>query len=492
MGDATRLFWLWLITRTVVWILAVVASHPNAPLDLVEWLSWGGVWQWGYCKHPPLPAWLADAAASIEPGRVWPVYVLSYAVIASTLVAVWKLAREYLPPPLALAAVIADDGLMYLTNDGAEYSNNIVLNAGWAWLILATHRAVFRRSFTWWCAVGVILGSMLLTKYTIGLPVILLLAFLAVNRSVWHVWRTPGLYAAAIIALAIFAPHARWLVQHDFLPLKYASARSTTDGGWERHIIFPVQFVVGQTIHLLPILFILWPVLTWKRDRELDSSERRFLIWAILGPVAVLLALSITTGVLLREIWGSPLWSFLGLVLLVFFRRLDAVARLRPVAVRWAIVASALLLFAMGKQVVGPSLTGKVERPHFPGRALADEVNRRWGEKYGGLPPIIAGEGWRAGNICCYSAHRPGLFSSGSMDYFVIEPEHSPWTNDADINGRGCVLVWDAELIGGDSIDEMKSRFPGVEFQPDVELPYEALGVRKSTRVGLAFVPPRR
>ena len=56
MGDATRLFWLWLITRTVVWILAVVASHPNAPLDLVEWLSWGGVWQWGYCKHPPLPA----------------------------------------------------------------------------------------------------------------------------------------------------------------------------------------------------------------------------------------------------------------------------------------------------------------------------------------------------------------------------------------------------------------------------------------------------
>ena len=36
MGDATRLFWLWLITRTVVWILAVVASHPNAPLDLVE------------------------------------------------------------------------------------------------------------------------------------------------------------------------------------------------------------------------------------------------------------------------------------------------------------------------------------------------------------------------------------------------------------------------------------------------------------------------
>jgi len=492
MTNFTRLFWLWLILRTAIWILATVASYPNAPLDLAEWLSWGGVWQWGYCKHPPLPAWLADAAASVDPGRVWPVYVLSYCIVASVLVAAWNLAREYLSPPLALAAVVANDGLMYLTHYGAEFSNNIVLDAGWAWLILATHRAVFRRSLAWWCAVGAVLGSMLLTKYTIGLPVLVLLAFLAVTRSVWHVWRSPGLYVAAILALAIFAPHLNWLVQHDFLPFKYAAERSSEPGGWERHIFFPAQFVVGQVIQLLPVVFVLWPMLTGERRRATDSPERRFLAWAILGPVAVLLGLSITTGLVLREIWGSPLWSFFGIFSLACFRGTDAELKSRRVVIRWAAVAVAMLAFAVGKQVAGPAITGRAERPHFPGRALADEVNLRWEAHYGGVPPIVGGEGWRAGLICSYSAHRPGLYSSGVMGYLSMKPQHSPWTSDADVNERGAAIVWDAEIIGGDSIADLKARFPRIEFQPDIVLPYQTGGLAKSTRVGLAFVPPRR
>ncbi len=489
---ATRLFWFWLVGRTLVWILAVIASHPNAPLDLVEWLSWGGVWQWGYCKHPPLPAWLADAASRADPGRVWPVYVLSYALIAALLVAVWKLAREYLPAPLALAAVICQDGQMYFTNDGAEFSNNIVLNTGWAWLIVCVHRALFRRSLGGWLLAGVVLGLTALAKYTIGLPVLALLGFLTSTPSTRWVWRTPGPYLAAAVAVAIFAPHAVWLVRHDFLPFRYAAGRAGEAGGLERHIVFPIQFVLGQILRLLPVVFVVRPLLARRHSGEPSSPERRFLVWAILGPLAVLLLLSLTSGMLLREIWGSPLWSFLGVGLLAFFRRSDAETRLRPVAYRWALVASALLLFTVGKQTVGPMWTHKPERPHFPGRALADEVNRRWEAKYGGVPPIVGGEGWRAGNICCYSAHRSGLYSSGHMDYLVMEPAHSPWTSDDDLNERGGIIAWDAERIGGDSLDDLKRRFPAIEFQPDVELPFETWGDRPSTRVGLAFVPPRR
>ena len=490
--NVSRLFWLWLILRTFVWIVAVVASHPNAPLDLVEWLSWGGVWQWGYCKHPPLPAWLADAAARVDPGRVWPVYVLSYSIIAALLVAVWKLAREYLPAPLALAAVICQDGQMYFTNDGAEFSNNIVLDAGWAWLILCVHRAIFRRSLGWWIGVGLVLGLTALAKYTIAIPIVVLIGFSVCTRSTWPVWRTPGPYLAAIIALGLFAPHAVWLVRHDFLPLKYAAERSTEAGGFERHFAFPIQFVGGQLIQLIPVFLILLPMLTWKRHREPATPERRFLVWAILGPLAFLMVLSLTTGVVLREIWGSPLWSFAGIGYLAFFRRADAGMRLKRVGLAWAFIASALVLFAVGKQEFGPELTGKPERPHFPGRTLADEVNRRWREKYGGTPSIIGGEGWRAGNICCYSAQRPALYSSGKMDYLEMKPEDSPGTSDAEMNERGGVIVWNPSWIGGEAIAELTVRFPGLEVQPEIGLPYAARGVRSQARIGIAFVPPHR
>jgi 4-amino-4-deoxy-L-arabinose transferase-like glycosyltransferase len=492
LTNFTRLFWLWLIARTLVWILAVVASHPNAPLDLVEWLSWGGVWQWGYCKHPPLPAWMADVASRVDPGHVWPVYVLSYSIIALLLVAVWKLAREYLPVPLALAAVICQDGQMYFTNDGAEFSNNVVLNAGWAWLILCVHRAIFRRSLGWWIGVGVILGATALAKYTIAIPILVLVGFSICTRSTWPVSRTPGPYLAAIIAIALFAPHAVWLVRHDFLPLKYAAERSTEEGGFERHFTFPIQFVGGQLIQLLPVFLILLPMLTWKLRREPVSPERRFLVWAILGPFAFLLVLSLTTGLLLREIWGSPLWAFAGIGYLAFFRRADAEVRLKWVGIAWALIGSAILIFCVGKQQLGPELTGKPERPHFPGRALADEVNRRWGEKYGGVPPIIGGEGWRAGNICCYSDHRPKLYSSGRMDYLVMDPKDSPGTSDAEVNARGAAIVWDPEWLGGETLRELKARFPALEVQPEIELPYAAHGLQKSARTGVAFIPPSR
>ena len=29
----------------------------NPPTDVVEMLTWGKEWSWGYHTHPPLPAW---------------------------------------------------------------------------------------------------------------------------------------------------------------------------------------------------------------------------------------------------------------------------------------------------------------------------------------------------------------------------------------------------------------------------------------------------
>ena len=79
------------------------------------------------------------------------------------------------------------------------------------------------------------------------------------------------------------------------------------------------------------------------------------------------MVLSLTTGVVLREIWGSPLWAFAGIGYLTFFRRTDAEQRRKWVGFAWAIIAAAVVLFTVGKQEFGPELTGKPERPHFPG-----------------------------------------------------------------------------------------------------------------------------
>src|SRR5262249_47201794 len=133
IGSATEsrtcgwLFWCWLTARTVLWTLITALTSPNAALDLIEWLSWGSQFSWGYPKHPPLPAWVASGFAWLSAGDVWGVYLLSYLLIAVCLWAVWRVAREFLSPRMALIAVLCLDGLYYFTHEPAEFNNNIAL-----------------------------------------------------------------------------------------------------------------------------------------------------------------------------------------------------------------------------------------------------------------------------------------------------------------------------------------------------------------------------
>src|SRR5437764_488987 len=108
-----RLFWGWLALRTALWTALATLSQPNAPLDLIEWLTWGHEWRWGYHKHPPFPAWIAEAFSLFSPGSLWTVYLASYLTTALCFWAVWRLGRELLPPRLALLAALSLEGILF-------------------------------------------------------------------------------------------------------------------------------------------------------------------------------------------------------------------------------------------------------------------------------------------------------------------------------------------------------------------------------------------
>jgi hypothetical protein len=482
---------VWLVVRAVVWTVAVVASHHNPPLDLAEWLSWGGTWEWGYPKHPPVPAWLADLAARLSPGDVWGVYLLGYAASSLTMLAAYRLGREYLSPPLALVAALSLDGLKYLTNNPAEYGNNVLLNLAWAWLVVCSHRALATGRTRWWLAVGGVTGLGVLCKYTIGLAVLAVLAFVLFDRRHRAIFRTPGPYLAAAVAAVIVLPHALWLVKNDFITIRYAERRTAEARGALAHVSQPAQFLGTQAAMLAPVAFVLWPLLRRREANppvEAKPVSPSFLHFTVIGPFAALIGLSVLTGCQLRELWGSPLWTPFGVWALATFRGPATPAAVRAALRRWAAVAAVMLAFVVGRQYANPYLYGVGGRTTFPGRELTAEVNRRWAAAYGGAPPVVAGEGWRAGLVCCYSVHRPVLYSRGTMDY--LDLADCPWTGDADLNARGGVILWNAAREGDDATAGLRERFPRVAAQPAIVLPFATAANVPPTRVGVAFVPP--
>ena len=72
--QAARYFWLLAAAHVVVWTLARLLAEPNAPLDVVEMAYLGHEWQLGYANHPPLAAWITEAAVVIGGGSIWAVY----------------------------------------------------------------------------------------------------------------------------------------------------------------------------------------------------------------------------------------------------------------------------------------------------------------------------------------------------------------------------------------------------------------------------------
>ncbi|MCE9563795.1 MAG: glycosyltransferase family 39 protein [Planctomycetes bacterium] len=487
----TRVFWAWLVVRTVAWICLTTATLANPPLDLVEWLSWGHSLQMGYPKHPPLPAWLAAGFARLSPGDVWGVYVLAYLTAAACIWAAWKLALEYLPPPQALLAALCLEGSLYLTCDPAEWSNNVALDLGWACIILFGYHAVRTGSTRWWAAVGLAIGLTLLCKYTVGVLLIPMTAYLILDPHARRNLRRPGPYVAVGVAIAVFAPHLVWLVQNEFITLTYASDR-TADTRWYRRVWNPTEFTLGQAYHILPMLVILFPGLgrrSTPRTAE-EVSRSRFLHAAILGPVALLYVISVATGCVLREIWGSPLWTFLGVWVLVNFRGTATDLTALRIMRRVLVVSCLMMVFSVITVELRPYVERLPSRQQFPGRQLTTEVNRRWNTQFSEPFPIVAGEAWAAGNVCCFSRHRPVLYSSGAMGYLVFESKATPWTNDDDLNKRGGVVLWDAVQLGDDVPMILRDRLPRAVGQPPIDLRYHTSATVPTARIGVAFVPP--
>lgn len=489
-----RIFWAWVALRTIGWTLLATLVQPNGALDLIEWLSWGHQWQLGYHKHPPFPAWVAAACHRLTPGSLAGVYFASYLTIGFCLWCGWRLGRELVGPRLALFGVLALDGLTYFTFDAAEFNNNVMLNAFWSSTILCVYLGVRTDRMRWWIGLGVSVGLGLLTKYTLAFLLVPLVALTLLRPEARVIWRRKGVYVAAAVALALFAPHLWWLWREDFVTLGYAKDRSTGVARWWAHLYYPMLFVSSQAYRLVMIALPLLPLLARKRNPATSQRafDQTFLAWAVVAPVVLLVAVSVAFGSQLLEIWGSPLWTFAGIFLLFHLARDASAADFAKARRIWLGLAAAVVAFAVGKQLFHAHLFKRPMRTEFPGRLVAEEITRRWDEKYPQPFPVAAGECWIAGNVAVYAPHRPAVYPSRGLGYLDLEEKYIRWTNNEDVRRRGGVLVWPADKYGDDLPAHWRELFPTAEVQEPLVVPYQSWKQLPPARVGVAFVPPAR
>jgi hypothetical protein len=482
-------FAAFLALHAVVWTALPSLLYYNLPLDVIEAMTYGREWQLGYDKLPPLPWWLAEIVFRVF-GTDDALYAISQVLVIIAFVLVWTTARPLVGAAGALAAVLIIDGMHFFTASATKLNHNVVELPVWALAGFSFHAALRQGRLRHWVLLGTALGLALWAKYFVVILAAPLAFFLLLDPDARRHLAKPGPWIAAVVALALMAPHLIWLVQNDFSPLAYVETRAVAPQSWVDHFTHPLEFLGGQIFFLVPTLMIAAPLLRRPSKQaspprtEVDAFDRRIVSLLAFGPALALFAFSLVTGRETQAMWGFPLWLFLGLSMVLFARTALDRVRLAWIGGLWATVSAIFVAGFAANYTVLPNIDHRYRAAFFPGDTLSAAIIQRFEASTGKQPAYVIASMWDGGNVAHYAKERP-------QPLVLIDglPRRAPWINLSDLQAQGAVLVWtdgDPRVLP----PAFAAAAPGVKPGAPFELPNHRGG--GIVHVGWAILPPHR
>jgi hypothetical protein len=283
-------------------------------------------------------------------------------------------------------------------------------------------------------------------------------------------------------------PHIIWLFKTGFMPFTYAEGRFEKVAG-PAFLVVPILFVFWQGATLLPA--IITYLASFGRPfmkKRPCSFDETFLYAVTFGPALLACGAALFSGGVLRNMWATPFWNFIGLWAVFNFAPDFSPKRLRRFARISVLLCMLGLTGFFSVEALAPYVTHKAKRINFSGPLFAEEISKIWHDRYKAPLRYVVGDTWIGGNIAWYAPDRPHQLTDG--DYKI-----SPWINPGDIKKYGGVIVWCGTHC--DVRDEVpatpnyiETLFPQAEIQPPLTFP-QATGARvPDGLVNWAIVPP--
>lgn len=447
LGSPRQNIGLFCLISVVCWTLIPLALFPNPPLDVVISFAWSRDLAWGYTQHPPLLSWMLHGADLVA-GSPRTAYIFSGLCLALTHFLAWHLGRRLgLTEAQCALGLLINSASFYALLPIPEFNHNVIQMPIWLGLMVLSLRALETGSWVSWLALGVLGGLGLLAKYSVALILGCIGLHALVFAAARQALKTPKPYISALVALLIFSPHVAWMIDTDFLTLKYASDRTSPAEGLIDHILHPLDFLLGQLGALAPSLAVIAALFYAKYKAKSgvmtsgpatsfkSRSAAQFAYWFLLAPLSTVLVTSLVTGSEFRHMWGVPMFGLLGLSLAAVLQSPSSDRPARPIWVSAIGVQVVFLCVLLGQALIEPLWKTKPSRIHYPGYDIAQAITDRWKTEMGTPLAYVAGDVWTAGNVVLFSSDKPSLFVGHDLD-------QAPWIDENDLNAKGVVVIW--------------------------------------------------
>lgn len=471
--------------QLALWTLAPALTHHAPPLDVVESYLWGREWVWATYKHPSFPGWALETTRILFGVTGWPAYLLSQIAVVATYLLVYRLGVDLFGSDLdgrqkALAGVLLLTALYYMSLPTPEWNHNVPQIPLYAGVIWALWRATRRKrdapssqravsQHTSWIALGLVAGVGMHVKYSFAVVLIVAAVWILGDRRGAHL-RGLGPWLGLLVFLILVAPQLAWLIDNNFAPAGYAGDRLA-----RANASLPVKFLLAQiadhaAVFVLAIAagLILWRRPNWAAFRarlrlpaEKDapggnpatasalsappaadheaarhSARRlRFLLLMGLGPALLTAAFGLILGARLKDMWGFPMFTVSGLLIVaIALQHFTDVGLRRLAAGALAIVTC--LPIGYGLAVAsGETLRAKPMRQHWPQAVISARFDDIWREYTDAPLRIVAGDTWTAGVVALDAPDLPSILTKGAL-------ELSPWVTTERLAQDGALLVW--------------------------------------------------
>lgn len=501
----TRWFYLLLIMHVVLWTLVPTILRHTLPMDALEGFVWGQKWQLGYDRNPWLNAWLTHIAVLIGGKSGWLVYLFSQLSVAACFLSIWSLGRKFLPPLQTLIAVFILEGLQYYTIAAVDFNDNVLELGLWTASIIFFYNALVQQKWHSWVLTSVCAALSLMTKYyAVVLFVPMCIVLLATHNGRTS-FKYAGLYLGAFVFLLIVAPHFFWLMHNNFVTLNYALMRTT-----DTYLKEASAWYFAGT-HLLafaaPLLLF---ALVWQKNKRghhlnifipsnIDAFTQFFLIILGVGPFLITVFLSAIWRISLHVMWGTPLLSLWGLLLVILVQPKHFIITTNSF---YRFICAILIVFfgALGIYSYNLVYVGYESSATYPGEAIATYAANAWrthnkpltnklSTSVSNLPYYVVGDRYTAGNVAYFATHK--------MIACIYDDQIYTCDSDADIRTKGAIFVWRNGNNGKPTseatsfIAKIKQRFPEVSVFATQSFRWIYHPSSPNLYVGFAFLFPQ-
>ena len=411
------------------------------PMDSIEAVSWGMYCDFGTNKHPPLSGWLANFFYSIIGfEQPYAIYALSQICVLVGFIYIYRIARCFLSKDRSVFAVMVLEGVIFYGFSAIEYNVNVVSLALWPMCVFYFHRALKKDEFRDWVLTGLFAGLNLFNKYTSGVLLFSMAAFMLYNKNARSKFKTFGPYLCSLICIIVILPHLIWLYQNDFASLSYFVGRGSRDdlANWPvlKHFAYPLKFALAQILFSLGSLLIYG--IAWYKEKHVDNkltrTQKDFLLILGLLPVCLMILTSFVFGVKLKSMWGFPCAYLLGVLMFAFLPcKLTDVFKKKIYLGVYVIMA----LMLMAQMMI--ILLNKSDKFQLDAKAFGQTVEELWYQKNGRVPlEYVAGDVWWANNAALFAPSRPKPIIWGDL-------KQNPWFDANDVANKGALILTSGE-----------------------------------------------